>query len=154
MEVNTSRMISLNGSNYNVWKRKMEDLLYVKGFHVPVFSTEKPERKSDEEWNLLHRQVCEYIRQWVDDNELNHVSKVSNARTLWTALEELYAKKTGNNKLFLIKQMMSLKYDDGSSMADHLNAFQGIMNQLATMSISFDDEIQALWLLATLQNSW
>lgn len=30
MEVNTSIMISLNGTNYQVWKSKMDDLLYVK----------------------------------------------------------------------------------------------------------------------------
>ena len=49
MEVNTARMVNLNGSNYQIWRGKMEDLLYVKGFHLPVFSTEKPEGKSDEE---------------------------------------------------------------------------------------------------------
>jgi len=27
METNTSRIITLNGSNYNIWKAKMEDLL-------------------------------------------------------------------------------------------------------------------------------
>ena len=33
MESNTSRMITLNGSNYHVWKGKMEDLLYVKDYY-------------------------------------------------------------------------------------------------------------------------
>lgn len=154
MEVNTARMVNLNGSNYQIWRGKMEDLLYVKGFHLPVFSTEKPEGKSDEEWTLLHRQVCGYIRQWVDDNVLNHVSSETHARTLWSKLEELYARKTGNNKLFLIKQMMSLRYQDGSPITDHLNTFQGIINQLASMNLSFDDEIQGLWLLGTLPNTW
>ncbi|WJX13388.1 hypothetical protein P8452_03779 [Trifolium repens] len=103
---------------------------------------------------LLHRQVCGYIRQWVDDNVLNHVSSVTHARSLWIKLEELYARKTGNNKLFLFKQLMSLKYSDGSPMTDHLNTFQGILNQLSEMKLSFDDEIQGLWLLGTLPNSW
>ncbi|KAK2374013.1 hypothetical protein QL285_075008 [Trifolium repens] len=35
---------------------------------------------------------------------------------------------------------MSLKYSDGSPMTDHLNTFQGILNQL--------------WLLGTLPNFW
>ena len=62
MESNTSRMITLNGSNYHVWKGNMEDLLYVKNYYLPVFASEKPENKTDAEWNLLHRQVCGYIR--------------------------------------------------------------------------------------------
>lgn len=154
MEANTSRMINLNGSNYHVWKGKMEDLLYVKDYYMPVFETEKPENKTDGEWSLFHRQVCGYIRQWVDDNVLNHVSGETHARTLWSKLEQLYARKTGNNKLFLIKQMMALKYQDGTPLTDHLNAFQGIINQLAGMNIKFEDEVQGLWLLGTLPDSW
>ena len=65
----------------------MEDLLYVKQFHLPVFTTEKPANKSDEEWTLLHRQVCGYIRQWVDDNVLNHIIGETHARSLWNKLE-------------------------------------------------------------------
>ena len=110
MEINTNRMITLNGSNYHTWKGKMEDLLYVKDYHLPVFAIEKPDNKSDAEWTLIHRQVCGYIRQWVNDNVLNHISGETHARTLWDKLKELYARKTGNNKIFLMKQMMYLRY--------------------------------------------
>ena len=48
MKVNTSKMINLNGSNYHIWRDKMEDLLYVKDYYLPVFSTEKPENKTEE----------------------------------------------------------------------------------------------------------
>ncbi|KAL6534427.1 hypothetical protein OROHE_013352 [Orobanche hederae] len=154
MEANTSRMVNLNGSNYHVWKGKMEDLLYVKDYYLPVFGKEKPEGKSDPDWAILHRQVCGYIRQWVDDNVLNHISGEKDARELWHKLEQLYARKTGNNKLFLIKQMMNLKFRDGTPLSDHLNAFQGIINQLAGMGIKFEEEVQALWLLGTLPDTW
>ena len=132
----------------------MEDLLYVKNFYKPVFTTIKPDNKTDKEWNLLHRQVCGFIRQWVDDNVLNHISGETHARTLWEHLESLYARNTGNNKMFLIKQMLSLKYHDGSSMTDHLNNFHGIMNQLSSMGIKFDEEIQGFLLLGSLPDSW
>ncbi|GKU85719.1 hypothetical protein SLEP1_g345 [Rubroshorea leprosula] len=48
-------MITLNSSNYQLWKGKMEDLLYVKEFHEPVFSEQKLDSMNDEEWRLLHR---------------------------------------------------------------------------------------------------
>ena len=57
----------------------MEDLLYVKDYYLPVFASEKPKNKINIEWNLLHHQVCGYIRQWVDDNDLNHVSEEKHA---------------------------------------------------------------------------
>lgn len=147
-------MISLNGSNYHVWKGKMKDLLYVKSWHLPVFAKEKPESKTDEVWEFEHEQVCGYMRQWVDDNVLNHICDETNARTLWDKLESLYAKKTGNNKLFLIKKLMSLKYKEGCTVTDHLSEFQGIIQRLSAMGIKFDDEVQALWLLGTLPDSW
>ena len=89
-------------------------------------------------------QVCGYIRQWIDDNVLNHVSEEKHARSLWTNLEQLYAQKTSNNKLFLIKKMISLKYQDRTPMTDHLNTFQVIINQLARMNIKFEEEVQGL----------
>ena len=49
MEANTSRIVTLNGTNYAIWKGKMEDLLYVKNFYQPVYTTKKSKNKTDEE---------------------------------------------------------------------------------------------------------
>jgi len=147
-------MVTLNGSKYNIRNAKMEYLLYVKKFHKPIFGDEKPSNISDQEWNLLYRQVYGYIRMWVDDNVLNHIIGETNARALWSRLEQLYARKIGNNKMFLIKQLLALKYIDGTSMTNHLNNFQGIVNHLSAIGIKFDEEIQGLLLLRSLPNSW
>jgi len=48
METNTSRIVTLNGSSYNICKAKMEDLLYMKKFYKPAFGDEKPSNISDE----------------------------------------------------------------------------------------------------------
>ena len=49
MEVKTGKMINLNGMNYHIWRNKMKDLLFVTKMHLPVFSTTKPEDKTDQE---------------------------------------------------------------------------------------------------------
>ncbi|KAM0013352.1 putative ubiquitinyl hydrolase 1 [Helianthus debilis subsp. tardiflorus] len=132
----------------------MEDLLYVNGFHQPIICSEKPEGMTEEEWNLLHRRVCGYIRHWVDENVLTHVSREVNARTVWSILEQLYAGNTCHSKLFLIKRLMGLRYHDETSMSDHLNIFWGIINQLSEIGVTIDEEVQGLLLLGTLPNSW
>ncbi|GAB2302689.1 hypothetical protein Dimus_039387 [Dionaea muscipula] len=147
-------MVTLNGSNYHVWQGKMEDLLYVKQLHLPVFAKEKPDGKSDAVWTMEHRQVCGYIRQWVDDNVLNHISKETDAKVLWEKLESLYASKTGSTKMMLINQLMTIKYQDDKPITDHLNTYQGIVNQLEGMGISFGDEVKGLVLLGTLPETW
>ena len=153
MDTSSAKMVTLNVSNYQVWKRKMEDILYVNDLHLPVFSDEKPDDKTDREWELCHRKVCGFMRLWIEDNFLNHICEETHARTMWNKLESLCAPKTGN-KMFLIKQMMELKYQDGAPMLDHLNTFQGIMNQFSRMNIKFEDEIHGLWVLGTLSDSW
>jgi len=70
---------------------------------------------------------------------LNHIIEETDARVLWTKLEQLYARITENNKMFLVKQMLALKYLDDTSMTYHLNNFQGIMIQLSATGIKFDE---------------
>ena len=149
-----SKMVCLTGSNYHIWKGKMKDLLFVKKMHLPVFASNKPQSLNDEEWEFEHLQVCGYIRQWVEDNVRNHIVNETHAKSLWDKLETLYASKTGNNKLFLLKQLMNIRYKEGTPISDHINDFQGVLDQLSGMGVKFDDEIQGLWLLNTLPDSW
>ncbi|RDY03182.1 hypothetical protein CR513_13256, partial [Mucuna pruriens] len=134
MEDNTNRMVSLNSTNYHLWKGKMKDLLFVKKMHLPVFAAQKPEYISDEEWNFEHQDI--------------------HARTLWEKIESLYASKCGNNKLFLLNSIVSLKFKEGTSLSDHLNEFQGIIDQMSRTGIKFEDEILGLLLLNSLLESW
>jgi hypothetical protein len=123
MEVNTNIIISLNGTNYKAWKSKMKDLMYVKEYWKPVFTTKMPGDMKEDQWDVLHLQACGFIRQWVDDNVLNHIIDETRAHTLGQKLDELYAHKEGTNKMFLIKKSMRLRYKEGTQIADHANDF-------------------------------
>lgn len=54
---------------------------------------------------------------------LNHIDRETHARTLKKKLEKLYAQKNANNKMYLIKQMMIMRYQDGTPIIDYLNVF-------------------------------
>lgn len=41
-------------------------------------------------------------------------------------------------------KIMNLKYKDVSPIIDHLNGMHGILNEVASMKISFKYEVQAL----------
>ena len=49
---------------------------------------------------------------------------------------------------------MNSKYKEGTPIVEHLNEIKSIVNQLAAMKITFDDELQALLLLSSLPKSW
>ncbi|RDY00406.1 hypothetical protein CR513_16427, partial [Mucuna pruriens] len=73
--------------------------------------------------------------------------------TLQEKIESLYASKCGNNKLFLLNSIVSLRFKEGTSLSDHLNEFQGILDQMSTMGIEFEDDILGLLLLNSLPES-
>ena len=69
-------------------------------------------------------------------------------------LSSMYEKPLANNKVHLMKKLFNLKMVEGTSVAQHLNEFNTITNQLSFMEIDFDDEIRAVIVLASLPNSW
>ncbi|RVW14238.1 Retrovirus-related Pol polyprotein from transposon TNT 1-94 [Vitis vinifera] len=53
-----------------------------------------------------------------------------------------------------MKKLFNLKMAENALVAQHLNEFNTITNQLSSVEIDFDDEIRALIVLASLPNSW
>ncbi|GJZ46052.1 putative RNA-directed DNA polymerase [Tanacetum coccineum] len=113
MEANTSRMVSLNGSNYHVWKGKMEDLLYVKDYYLPVFTTEKPENKTDAEWTILHRQLKKENKKKNYNNQKNKHKKDNDD-------DDNTEVNTTTNEFFVCYDydMVNLANDDSSWILD------------------------------------
>ena len=70
------------------------------------------------------------------------------------ALSGMYEKPSANNKVHLIKKLINLKMAENASIAQHLNEFNTITNQLSSVEIDFDDEICALVVLTSLPNNW
>ncbi|RDX73791.1 hypothetical protein CR513_46542, partial [Mucuna pruriens] len=117
-------------------------------------TTYKPKSMSDEECDFEHQHVCGFIHHFVDDNVHNHIASETHARTLWEKIEFLYASKCGNNKLFLLNSIVSLKFKEGAFLSDYLNEFQRILDQMSRMGIKSEDEIFGLLLLNSLSESW
>ena len=70
------------------------------------------------------------------------------------ALSDMYEKPSANNKMHLMKKLFNLKMAENTLVAQYLNEFNTITNQLLSVEIDFDDEIHALIILASLPNSW
>ncbi|KAF7121453.1 hypothetical protein RHSIM_Rhsim13G0116100 [Rhododendron simsii] len=133
----------------------MEDVLYTKDLYLPIYGdTKKPQGTSDEDWKVTNRKAVALIRTWVDQSVFHHVAQETNAYELWTKLEAMYERKTAQNKASLIRRLVNLKYKDGRSVAEHMSDFQGLINQLSTMKLVLDEELQALLLLSSLPDSW
>ncbi|GJV95640.1 hypothetical protein Tco_1547217 [Tanacetum coccineum] len=83
-----------------------------------------------EDWTLLDRQALGAVR----------LSLAKNAGA--------------SNKVFLIRQLVNTKMNEGAFVADHVNEFNSILSRLMSVDIKFNDEVQALLLLSSLPESW
>lgn len=72
---------------------------------------------------------------------------------LLVALSSMYEKSLANKKLHQMKRIFNLNMSKGAYVAQHLNDFNRITNQLSFVEIEFDNEIRALILLVPLPNS-
>ena len=75
-------------------------------------------------------------------------------KALWDRLGTLYQSKSLMNKLFLQKKLYNLRMKDGYLVIEHLNAFNTVVSQLASVDIKISDENTCINLLCSLPNSW
>ena len=114
----------------------------------------KPKTMKDEDWNLLDRQVLGVIRLTLSRSIAHHVVKEKTVVDLMKVLYSMYEKPSANNKVYLMTKLFNLKKAEGTPIAQYLNEFNTITNQLSTVGIEFDNEVCALILLASLPNIW
>ena len=81
------------------------------------------------------------------------MSQETNAEDLWEKLRSFYKRKTAQNKVFIARKLVNLKLKEGKSIAEHLSEFQDLVNQIVTMKLIIDDELQALLFLSSLPDS-
>ena len=108
----------------------------------------------DEEWALLDRKILGVIKLTLSRSVEHNVVKEKTTVDLVKALSGMYEKPLVNNKVHLMKKLFNLKMAENVSVAQHLNEFNTITNQLSSVEVDFDDEIRALIILAILPNSW
>jgi hypothetical protein len=83
-----------------------------------------------------------------------NISKGNIRNDLMDALDKPYEKPLASNKVFLMKRLFNMKISEGGSIADHLNEFNTVSNQLSFVKVDFDDEVKALLILCSLPKSW
>ena len=57
------------------------------------------------------------------------------------------------SKIYLKRQLYSLRMKEGTKFVDHLNTFNTLIFQLTSMEVKFEDEDKAIKLLCSLPES-
>ena len=143
-----------NGQGFQFWKMQMEDYLYQKDLYLPLEDKRsKPTSMSDGEWNLLNRKALGAVRLCLSSSVAFNISGEKNTKGVMDKLAKMYEKPSASNKVYLMKKLFNMKMNEGSLVQDHVNEFNIVTNQLASVKIEFEDEIRALLILCSLSNS-
>ena len=73
---------------------------------------------------------------------------------LWEKIGIMFENKNVVNRVSVFRKIVRLRYQDGSSMAEHINAFQGLMNQTTRLEVPLADEVFTLLLVGCLLDCW
>ena len=66
----------------------------------------------------------------------------------------MFENKNVINRVLVFRTIVRLRYPNGSSMLEHLNPFQGLINQNTSLEVPLADDILALLLLGSFPESW
>ena len=132
---------------------QVEDYLYKKNLYQPL-TIVKPETMSPADWDVLDIKAMGFIHLTLTENMAFNVKNVTSTMDIMKVLVDTYEKPSASNKVHLMRHLFNLKMVDGTRVTDHVNEFNGIISQLSSVEINFDDKILALILLSSLAESW
>jgi hypothetical protein len=142
------RVKKFNDQNYQLWKMQREEHLYKNDLFIPLGGiTKKPTTMKDEEWEVLDRTTLGMIRLSLIASVAFNISKENTMKELMDTLAKLYEKPSVSNKVFLMKRLFNMKMSEGGSVADHLNEFNTVTNQVSSIKVDFDDEVTGVIIL-------
>ena len=154
MDENKVSMSRFDGRDFGYWKIQIEALLCQKDIEDALLETKTESITDEGKWKKMNRKALSYIQLSLAKNVSFNVAKETTAFGVMKALSNTYEKPSSLNKLHLVRCLFNLRMTEGGSVAEHLNAFQVISNQLDFFNFNLGDEMKALMLLSSLPESW
>ena len=110
---------NFNIQNYQLWKMKMEDYMY-----LPLGEkTKQTMAMKDEKWEVIDIEELGTILLFLDSSVNFNISKEKTTEGVMSTLGKLYEKPSASNKVFLMKRLFNMNMLKGGSVADHLKEF-------------------------------
>ncbi|MCO5555143.1 hypothetical protein L7F22_008685 [Adiantum nelumboides] len=145
----------LEGHNYAYWKEQIYNVLVQKKQSKPIhLQGIKPDDMDVENWLELDELARSTIMLTLHKSVYFNVKDTKGAYGVWTALSNLYEKKSVASQVYWLKKLIDLHMKESTPMSNHLSEFHTIVSQLQSQGVEFDDSVRTMFLLITLPDSW
>ena len=121
---------------------------------MKTLSDQKPVKVDDDKWDEIKAQASATIRLCVSDQIMYHVMEETSPKKIWDKLDGQFMSKTVTRKLYLKQKLFSLKMQEGSDLAEHINVFNQLVTDLVKVEVTIEDEDRVIILLCLLLGSY
>ncbi|KAD3640096.1 hypothetical protein E3N88_29319 [Mikania micrantha] len=144
-----------DGSDFSWWKMQMDALLCQKDLDMVLDEKpEKMEKAAEALWDAKDKKAKGIITLSLTRNVAFNIMSETTARGMMVALSNMYEKPSAANKVFLMRELFTMRMREGSSVTKHINNLNSILSRLSSVGMKFDDETKAVLLLSSLPDSW
>lgn len=148
----------LDDSNYDSWCVLARSVLVHQNLWG-IVSNElvKPEDEYSEEfktWKRENEKAMAVLFLSLNASQINCVKNCTTANDIWNELEKLHRPSGPVRKVTLFKQLLNKRMVEGENVQTHIMEFSNIVENLAAIDISLQEELIVIMLLASLPNSY
>jgi len=113
-------------SNYHAWRFRIIRILKEKDLLAAIEDTTVSSAKDDQAFTIITLNIKDY--------QIPHIQDVTTAKGAWASLREIHQGIGLNGRMVLMQHLWVLKLVEGHDMAQHLNQFRELANQLRGLS--------------------
>ncbi|CAA0835646.1 Uncharacterized mitochondrial protein AtMg00810 [Striga hermonthica] len=139
--------------NFGLRQTRVKHLLAQQGIQKGL-RAEKPKGMEDDDWQDLQERAAGTIQLCLVDEVMYHVMHLKSADEIWKKLESQFMSKTLTTKLYLKQRLYGLKMQEGTDLGQHVNIFNQVVTDLASLEAKIEDEDKAMILLCLLPPSY
>ena len=114
-------------SNYNAWRFRIIGILKEKDLLAAIEESTVSSTKDDQAFTIITLNI--------KDSQILYIQDATSTKDAWSALKEVHQGIGMNGRMVLMQRLCGLKMTEGDNMAQHLNQFRELANQLRSLSV-------------------
>jgi len=131
-------------SNYNSWRFRIIRILKEKDLLEAIEDSSVSTTKDDQAFTIITLNI--------KDSQIPHIQDATTAQAAWKLLRDVHQGIGTSGRMVLMQRLWGLKIVEGQDMAEHLNQFRELANQLRGLSTENkgldDSELLTIWTLS------